>query len=301
MDIALLRPVFSVVLLRCTDLRAEVDALTGVITRDPRTAALSAADAAALEHGLRLADHTGGRVLALAAGGPEVDGPLREAAALGAEVRRVPWQGSYVDELALDEHVLARVLVAALGDARPDLVQCGHRSADRGTGALPAFVAHELGCVQAPGLVSLELVDGELLAERRLDFGRRERLRVPLPAVCSVEGAGVRLRRAALPAALAAAELEVPVVTVAVAPSTVRVLQARPARPRPRHIPAPTGSPRERLLALTGALLSHEPPTVVGPVGAAEAADVLLDFLVRHGYLSEARTGWAVGTPGVTP
>jgi electron transfer flavoprotein beta subunit len=72
------------------------------------------------------------------------------------------------------------------------------------------------------------------------------------------------------------------------------VLGARASRPRPRHLPAPTGSSRERLLALTGALLSHEPPTVVGPVDAPEAADALLDFLARNGYLSEARTGWAL-------
>jgi hypothetical protein len=33
---------------------------------------------------------------------------------------------------------------------------------------------------------------------------------------------------------------------------------------------------------------------VVGPVDAPEAADALLDFLARNGYLSEARTGWAL-------
>lgn len=283
-----------VALLRCTDLRAEVDPLSGTISRDPRAAALSAADAAALEHALRIAGARGGRVLAVTAGGVETEGPLREAMAVGAEVRRVPLQASYLEELAADERSLAVALVAALQGERPDLVLCGDRSADRGTGALPAFIAHELGCVQAPGLVSLELDGDDLIAERRLDFGRRERMRVPLPAVCSIEGAGVRLRRASLPASLRAAGTPVPVVDVVVAPSRVRVSQARPSRPRPRHLPAPTGTSRERLLALTGALLAHEPPTVVGPVGAVEAADALLDFLVRHGYLSEARTGWAV-------
>jgi electron transfer flavoprotein beta subunit len=292
-----MRPVLVAALLRCTDLRAEVDPLTGAISRDPRAVALSASEAAALEHALRIAEATGGRVLAVSAGGPEVEGPLREALALGADVLRVPWGGSYVEELAVDERLLAKALVAAIdtapGAGRPDLVLCADRSADRGTGALPAFLAHELGVVQAPGLVSLELSGDDLLAERRLDLGRRERLRVPLPAVCSVEGAGVRLRRAPLPAALAAASAPVPVAAVLPAATRVRVLQSRPASPRPHHVPAPTGSPRERLLALTGALLSHDPPTVVGPVGAAEAADVLLEFLVRHGYLSEARTGWA--------
>lgn len=283
-----------VALLRCTDLRAEVDPLSGAIARDPRASALSAADAAALEHALRIADARGGRVLAMTAGGPETESPLREALAVGAEVRRVPLSASYTEELAADERALAVALVSALRGERPDLVLCGDRSADRGTGALPAFLAHELGCVQAPGLVSLEL-DGEgLVAERRLDFGRRERMRVPLPAVCSVEGAGVRLRRASLPASLKAAAAPVPVVEAALPASRVRVIQSRASRPRPRHLPAPTGTSRERLLALTGALLAQEPPIVVGPVDAPEAADALLDFLVRHGYLSEARTGWAV-------
>jgi electron transfer flavoprotein beta subunit len=286
--------VLIVALLRCTDLRAEVDPLSGSISRDPRASALSAADAAALEHALRIAEARGGRVLALTAGGLETEGPLREALSVGAEVRRVPLQASYLEELAADERSLAVALVAALHGERPDLVLCGDRSADRGTGALPAFVAHELGCVQAPGLVALELDGEDLIAERRLDFGRRERMRVPLPAVCSIEGAGVRLRRASLPASLRAATAIIPVVDAVLPPSRVRVLQARPSRPRPRHLPAPTGTSRERLLALTGALLAHEPPTVVGPVDAPEAADALLDFLVRHGYLSEARTGWAV-------
>src|SRR3954454_6243236 len=124
-----------VVLARCTDLRVEVDPLTGAITRDPRTVAFSASDAAAIEHGLRLASAWGARALVVTAGGPECDGPLREVLALGAEVRRVPTKGSYAEELAADERALARALVAAIGE-RPDLVLCADRSTDRGTGAL---------------------------------------------------------------------------------------------------------------------------------------------------------------------
>ncbi len=280
-----------VVLLRATDLRAQVDPLTAVVTRDARLAALSPADQAALEHALVLAKAWDARVLALSAGGDEVESPLREALALGAEVRRVDLPLAYLDDLVCDERALAKVLVRSLGDEHPDLVLCGDRSADRGTGALPAFVAEELGVVQAPGLVSLQLQGKDLVAERRLDHGRRERMRVPLPAVCSVE-AGVRLRRAGLQAALTAAEAPVPVVRAVLPETAVRVVQARPSRPRPHHLPPPTGSARERLLALTGALLSHDPPMIVGPVDAAEAADVLLEFLAKHGYLSEARTGW---------
>jgi electron transfer flavoprotein beta subunit len=44
-------------------------------------------------------------------------------------------------------------------------------------------------------------------------------------------------------------------------------------------------------LSLTGALVAHEPPTIIGPVGASEAADALLAFLARHGYLDDDQAG----------
>jgi len=133
-----------------------------------------------------------------------------------------------------------------------------------------------------------------VVVERRLDAGWRERLRVPLPAVCSVEGAGVRLRRASLAGALAVAQAAVPVdsslgVTAAASAAgagRLHIGATRPYAPRTRVIPAPEGhDPRQRLLALTGALVAHDPPTVVHPADAAEAADVLLSFLARHGYV----------------
>ena len=208
------------VCLRITDLRPEVDPLTGVVTRDRLGVALAAADGAALEHALRLADAWSGRVVAVAAGPPSIEPVLREVAALGVAVVRLPEAGEddahrYVAELAGDERDLARRLVAALAPfGRPDLVLCGDRSADRGTGVLPAYLAHELGAAQALGLVALAAAEGDgarsLVVERRLDGGWRERLAVPLPAVCSVEGAGVRLRRASLAGALDATADAVP-------------------------------------------------------------------------------------------
>jgi len=229
-------------------------------------------------------------------------------AALGVAVVRVPLGDEddghrYLGELGGDERDLARTLVAALDPfGRPDLVLCGDRSVDRGTGALPAYLAHELGASQALGLVALTEADTRddrpaLLVDRRLDGGWRERLRVVLPAVCSVEGAGVRLRRAPLAGALAAADRPVPVdrsLAVAAAPGSgpSHVGAPRPYRPRTRVLPAPhDADPRLRLLALTGALVAHDPPAVVHPDDAAEAADVLLAFLVRHGYLDGAGTG----------
>ncbi len=300
---------------RYSDLRPDVDPLTGAISRDVHRAGLSAADEAAVEHALRVAEAWSARVMVVTAGPPAADDTLREMMALGCLVLRIPWPTdgggptghadggglgsaqSFVDEVGGDERAVARAVAASVQAAGPPaLVICGDHSSDRGTGAFPAFVAHELGAAQALGLVDLQADTGGVLAERRLDGGRRERLRVPQPAVCSVEAAGVRLRRASLPATLAVGGTAVPT-TAAAAMTTggragpVTLGPSVPYRPRTRVIPPPDGAARQRLLSLTGALVAHEPPTIIGPVDASEAADALLAFLARHGYLDDDQAG----------
>ena len=308
--------------LRLTDPRPDVDPITGGISRDPRAALLSANDAAALEHALRLAAAWQGQVLGVTAGGPAADAALREVAALGVRTLRVAWPPAgghpdpqqvlggaqdYLADLIDDERALAAAIAAAIRSVgSPTLVLCGDRSSDRGTGALPAFLAHELDVAQALGLVSLEPwavggaadraaggavdVDIAVRAERRLDGGRREVLRVRGPAVCSIEAAGVRLRRAPLSSALAAGDTEIPAASL---PAAIHGLDrdrlrhdgGRPYRPRTRVVTPPAGTaPRDRLLDLTGALVVHDPPTLVGPIDASGAVDALVDYLRRHGY-----------------
>jgi electron transfer flavoprotein beta subunit len=206
----------------------------------------------------------------------------------------------YLSELARDERALARVLAdGILSAGEPDLVLCGDHSADRGTGAVPAYLAHELGAAQACGLVTLTEHDGTLTGERRLPGGRRERLRIPRPAVCSVEAAGVRLRRASLPATLAARRALVPVTVPSSEASRgpqpsspARIGAPRPYLPRTHVVPAPdAAAPNARVLALTGALVDRDPPTVISPADATSAADALLSYLTRNGYAGGAASG----------
>jgi electron transfer flavoprotein beta subunit len=227
-------------------------------------------------------------VVVVTAAGRPADPVLRDLASLGATVVRVALEDDDAGALAGDERTLADALVEALAPfGRPELVVCGDRSGDRGTGALPAFLAHRWGAAQALGLVGLEAADGHVVAERRLDGGWRERLTVPCPAVCSVEAAGVRLRRASLPSTLRSSAAGIPEKspTVDLTVQSVGVGALVPFRPRTRVVPGPDGpDPRLRLLALTGVLAEHDPPTVVGPVDAVGAADALFDFFRRHGY-----------------
>ena len=290
-----------VALLRHTDLRPEVDQISGHVSRDDRSAGANPAELAGLETALRIAEAWGGQVLAVTAGPVAAEATLREARAVGASVMRVPWparggadQDAWIGDLANDGRCLAQALVAAIRTVcEPDLVLCGDRSADRGTGAIPAFVAHELGAAQALGLVSVSVQGSELRAQRRLDGGRREVLRVPRPAVCSVEAAGLRLRRASLSMELKAGQTPLPVASPPsiLTPVVVYAGQPAPHRPRPRLVPRPAGSdPRERLLELTGALATRSVPTVLAPMPADEAADVLLGWLAERGYTPVAAT-----------
>ena len=70
--------------LKWVDLRPEIDPLDAHVRTDPRTAGLSAADAAALEWALRAGDRWDQPVLAVTAGPPEADRVLRDAVAAGA-------------------------------------------------------------------------------------------------------------------------------------------------------------------------------------------------------------------------
>ncbi|MDA3644411.1 mycofactocin-associated electron transfer flavoprotein beta subunit [Saccharopolyspora indica] len=262
--------------------RIEVDPLTGALATDHRGA--NAAELAALEHALRLADELDARVVAVTVGPPEADEVLRTALAAGAhEAIRVE------RDTAPDAHWLAsngaetaRAITTALSTT-PDLVLCGDRSSDGATGTTPAFIAARLGAAQALGVVKLETEGRTILAHRRLDGGRREVLRLPTPAVVSVEG-GTRLRRASLPAVLAAQRAPIHSVPFETRPGPRA--SARPRRPRPRELPPPTASTaHRRILELTGALVERTPPTIIGPLSAPEAVDALLEYLHRHGYL----------------
>ncbi len=273
---------------------ADVDPLTGAISASPHDRGPDGADFAALEHAMSLAEKWDAQVIAATVGPAEADEMLKDALAAGATgaLRVEPARRSSLPrpaELVGGGQNRPAAFAAALRQRYgvPDLVLCGDRSADRGTGSFPAFLAAALNAAQALGVVRLEPEgDGELRVHRRLDGGRREVLRVRCPAVVSVEAAGVRLRRAGLPETLASRRAVIPVVDApAVAGHRVPVLGAHPYRPRPRELPVPSGTALHRTLELTGALVERTPPTVVGPLPPAQAADELLGYLRRHGYL----------------
>jgi electron transfer flavoprotein beta subunit len=184
-------------------------------------------------------------------------------------------------------------VAAALAHSLPvdvDTIVCGAWSTDRGSGAVPAYLAARHRRAQALGLLSLsfDASPGQIDGERRLDGGRRERLRLRGPMVLSVEP-GVRLRRASLGAVLKSQHSEIEVCSI---PATISgggqhraPGRVGPFRPRARALPAPSSelSARQRILDLTGALVDRVPPRLVY-LDPPAAADELLAQLERWGY-----------------
>ena len=256
----------------------------GPSSSDTRWAGVSAADEAALETALALSGG-GGTITVVSLGPPAADVALRNAIAVGA-TRAVRIDGS----TELDSRRVAAELAAVLGGS--DLVLCGDYSLDRGTGSVPAFIAHELGAAQALGLLAVELEASEptdtpnLRCLRRLDGGRREVLDVRPPAVVSVEGSVARLRRASLGAVVDSKSAPIEVIrSGADEPATAAVVT--PYRPRARVLPSPHGAVLDRvrdILDVGGAHVSHGDPIVLAPVDAAQR---IVDQLEEWGYLHD--------------
>ncbi len=264
----------TAVLLKRVDLRPSVDPLTGDVTPDPH-GGMSAADRCALELALLAGDD----VLAVTAGPPSSDVVLREALEAGvSSAVRIDLPAAAAS--AAVGAALARVV------AGRSWVFAGDWSLDRGSGSVPAYVAAELGIAQVLGCTAVTVGSSgpdRLDLVRRLDRGRRETVACSAPAVVSVEAGVVEVQRPSLAAVLAARSAQ-----IAVLPGDpgVPLDQGLVAayRPRARVLdgPDPSLSPRERLVALSGALVDHEPPRVVR-AEPGDAADEVLAFLRSKG------------------
>ncbi len=221
----------------------------------------------------------GGSVTAATVGPAESEKTLRDAIACGAG-RAVRFEAP--------QDIPSEAVAAALAMLGADhqMIVCGDYSIDRGSGSVPAFIAHRLGLPQALGLIKLETSSGKIVGTRRLDQGRRERLALRLPTVVSVES-GRELRRAALSSTLSAtsATIEVrPLPEMLGVPSAPLSLGVEPFRPRTRVIKAPEGNVASRVSELAQVAGDQSPARVV-KADPERAADIAIAQLRDWGYL----------------
>lgn len=263
---------------------------------DARWGGVSSADSSALELALRLSESRPGHqpVHVITLGPPAAEQALRSALAAGADT------ATRIDApVALQSSATAAAIAGVIEDlsatTRLSWVICGDYSEDRGSGSTPAFIAADLDIAQALGLVAVEIEsnagadDGAdartLLATRRLDGGRRERLEITAPAVISIEGSLMRLRRSSPTAELAAQQTTITVVAGPSGPVDAPQ-ELRAYRPRPRVLAPPPGDTTlDRVRSITGADQQNHHASETVELEPAAAATRVLEALRERGYL----------------
>jgi electron transfer flavoprotein beta subunit len=175
-----------------------------------------------------------GTVIALSVGGPLVQDVLRRALELGAD------RAIRVD-VARWRHLPASAVATALTKAirrsvgHVDLIVCGDRSIDEGTGEVGPRIAHTLGLPWTNAVASVQVEeDGSLILLRRRPRGERLEVHATLPAVLCLDPTPVPAEPVTAAVAIAAATA--PIEILALPP-----LAREPALPlrrlRPRVLP----------------------------------------------------------------
>ena len=265
--------------LKWTPTRTEIAPLTAVASVEPGRYGLDPSSLAALQWAARLAEPVDAEVVTVTVGPPEAEAGLRHALALGAD------GAARIEAPAGVASLDVAAALAPLAEAA-DVVLLGARSLDRGSASVAPALGALLDRAAACGLLSVAWEDGALLAERRLPAGRREHVRVGLPAVISLEAGTIDVPRAPLPALLDAGVAGVEVISpsrpLVPAPAGTVV----PYRPRPRTVPPrPAGDePRERIASISGALETGSGAQQL-ELPPEEAAAEIVATLRRWGYL----------------
>jgi electron transfer flavoprotein beta subunit len=143
-------------------------------------------DEYALEEGLRLAEQSGGEVVAVSLGPERVREALRKALALGASRAVHLMDPAFAGGDAL---ATGRALAAALAREPFDLVLTGSQSDDAGYGATGSVVAGHLGWPHVWLVMGVEIEPGGTSAKvtREMESGINEISRVRLPAVLQIQ------------------------------------------------------------------------------------------------------------------
>jgi electron transfer flavoprotein beta subunit len=156
---------------------------------------LSEWDDQALEEALLVKEATGGEVVVVGLGDPDVELSLYTALAKGAD-RAVNLTG--LPEGWIDSHTRAAVLAEWLSGQEVDLVLAGVQAVDDLDGQLPALLGPMLGWPHVAVVIGVEAKDGVAHVSQEFGGGRAARLELRLPAVVGVQAARQPCRYASI-------------------------------------------------------------------------------------------------------
>src|SRR5215470_972194 len=168
---------------------------------------MSEADAYALEEALRQKEKHGGEVIVISLGPERVRQSIKEALAKGAD--RAIHLNDPVFESATDGVAIARALAGALKDEKYDLIFTGLQSDDYGFAQVGLILAEHLGLPSATIAMEVQPEQGSVRVKRELESGWFQRVRIPMPALLTIQSGINQLRYATLKGIMAAKKKEI--------------------------------------------------------------------------------------------
>lgn len=177
------------------DSQLRIDGGGSWISEDDLSFEMNEPDAYALEAALQLKEKNGGEVVALCVGPDRAGQTLREALAKGAD------RAIHIEEenaATLDALAIAQMMAKALSDEKPDLILTGLQSDDLGYGQTGVILAELLGRPHSTIIMEIEVEGSGIRVKRELEAGWFQYIRMPLPAVLTIQSGISKLRYATL-------------------------------------------------------------------------------------------------------
>ena len=206
-------------------------------------------DAYALEEALRLKEKHGGEVVVCSAGPARVAQVLREALARGAD------RAIHVEDPSLanaDASVIAAGLATAIADERFDLILTGLQSDDQGSAQTGVILAERVGVSHATIImeVAVDSATGSgqgatVRVKRELEGGWFQWVRMPLPALLTIQSGINQLRYATLKGIMAAKKKEIRRVPLSGSPAATQQIVGLYAPEKGKKTQIIGGSPAE--------------------------------------------------------
>ncbi len=149
-----------------------------------------------LEEAIRIREKHGGEIIVLSAGPEEIEKILEKTLRFGADRAIRIWDDGLMDP---DTWMISQVIEKGLRGIEFDLVLCGSRSSDTGSGTFVPLLARNLDLPCICGVVSMEFeAKTTLVAHKKLERGMREEYVLAFPAVLGLDP-GINLPRYVAP------------------------------------------------------------------------------------------------------
>lgn len=162
------------------------DATTGAPIR-PERVRVSEVDGAALQTALDLKkNRPGAQITVLSIADHGAEPLLRHTLHAGAD-QAIKLDAPHQDNTLPDTSSAAKIAAAAIRELKPDLIICGVRSPDHGSGIFPYALSARMDLPVIAGAVNITLQQDELKVIRKLGQGWRENYCFALPAVIAVD------------------------------------------------------------------------------------------------------------------